>query len=91
MHRQRHGRRETTLAAPLSVQRVSAADKLHTARSIVADLQRTGPAFFSVFTGGREGTLWYYETLSGVFADSGLGFLAEELQRTVAEMKRLAG
>ena len=77
--------------APLPVQRVSAADKLHNARSIVADLQRSGPALFSRFTGGREGTLWYYETLSGVFAQSGIGFLAEELQRTVAEMKRLAG
>ena len=77
-------------AAP-SVRRVSAADKLHNARSIVADLQRSGPGLFSRFTGGREGTLWYYETLSAVFAESGMGFLADELQRTVAEMKRLAG
>jgi (p)ppGpp synthase/HD superfamily hydrolase len=77
--------------APRSVQRVSAADKLHNARSIVADLHRTGPALFSRFTGGREGTLWYYETLSAVFASSGIGFLADELRRTVAEMKRLAG
>jgi GTP pyrophosphokinase len=77
--------------APLSVQRVSAADKLHNARSIVGDLRRSGPVVFSRFTGGREGTLWYYETLSEVFAKSGLGFLAEELHRTVAEMKRLAG
>jgi (p)ppGpp synthase/HD superfamily hydrolase len=77
--------------APLPVRRVSAADKLHNARSIVADLHRLGPALFSRFTGGRDGTLWYYETLSGVFAQAGVGFLAEELQRTVAEMRRLAG
>jgi (p)ppGpp synthase/HD superfamily hydrolase len=77
--------------APLSVQRVSAADKLHNARSIVADLHRIGGALFSRFTGGREGTLWYYETLATVFSESEVGPLAEELRRTVDEMKRLAG
>jgi (p)ppGpp synthase/HD superfamily hydrolase len=77
--------------APLPVQRVSCADKLHNARSIVADLHRVGPQVWSRFTGGRDGSLWYYETLVSVFAGSGLGYLSDELRRTVAEMKRLAG
>ena len=88
-------RKETYIAhlreAPLPVQRVSCADKLHNARSIVADLHRVGPAIWSRFTGGRDGTLWYYETLVTVFAASSVGYLSEELQRTVAEMRRLAG
>ena len=77
--------------APLPVQRVSCADKLHNARSIVADLHCVGGAVWSRFTGGRDGSLWYYETLAGVFASSKVGSLSDELQRTVAEMKRLAG
>lgn len=41
---------------------VSACDKLHNARSIVADL-RAGHDVFSRFRAGREGTLWYYTEL----------------------------
>ena len=46
---------------------VSACDKLHNARAIVSDLRTLGPAVFDRFTGGREGTLWYYRTLAAVF------------------------
>ena len=77
--------------APLPVLRVSCADKLHNARSIMADLRPQGEALWPRFSGGRDGTLWYYETLAELFTASSLGPLAEELQRTVAEMKRQAG
>lgn len=69
---------------------VSCADKLHNARSIVADLRVLGDALWSRFTGGRDGTLWYYESLASAFAKTSVGPLAAELLRTVAEMKRLA-
>jgi (p)ppGpp synthase/HD superfamily hydrolase len=36
--------------------RVSLADKLHNARSIVADLRQHGPALWSRFTGTAEQT-----------------------------------
>jgi GTP pyrophosphokinase len=76
--------------APRSVLRVSAADKLHNARSIVADLRHHDASLWGRFTGGREGTLWYYRSLVGAYMDAGVGPLAEELARVVAEMERLA-
>lgn len=76
--------------APADVHLVSCADKLHNARAIVADLRVLGGELWSRFTGGRDGTLWYYESLAGAFAQTKVGPLAGELQRTVAEMRRLA-
>jgi len=76
-------------AAP-EVLLVSCADKLHNARAIVADLRVLGDALFDRFNGGREGTLWYYETLAAVFARRGPKPLAEEIGRTVESMIALA-
>ena len=45
---------------------VSACDKLHNARAIVADV-RAGNDVFSRFKAGRDGTLWYYSELLKVF------------------------
>ena len=69
---------------------VSAADKLHNARSIVTDLRALGPAMFDRFTAPKEGTLWYYASLSEVFRRLLPGALAEELAETVTTMQRLA-
>lgn len=77
--------------APPEVLLVSCADKLHNARAIVADLRVMGNALFDRFNGGREGTLWYYESLLSVFDRRGPGPLAAELRRTVATMTSLAG
>ena len=38
---------------------VSASDKLHNARAILADLRKEGDAVWSRFKGGKEGTLAY--------------------------------
>jgi (p)ppGpp synthase/HD superfamily hydrolase len=77
--------------ASTSVRLVSAADKLHNARSIVREYRRQGESVWNFFRGGRDGTLWYYrmvvETLQGSIDNA----LVEELQRTVAEMELLAG
>jgi (p)ppGpp synthase/HD superfamily hydrolase len=56
--------------ADSSVLLVSAADKLHNARATLADLQRVGPGVWDRFTGRRDGTLWNYETLLALYADS---------------------
>lgn len=45
---------------------VSACDKLHNARAIALDLA-VGEDVFARFTGGRSGTLWYYQSLVEVF------------------------
>jgi len=77
--------------APAEVLRVSAADKLHNSRSIVADLRALGDQGFAKFTGKKEGTLWYYRTISQIYEARLPGPLAGEVARTVAEMHRLAG
>jgi (p)ppGpp synthase/HD superfamily hydrolase len=76
--------------APVAVRRVSAADKLHNARTIVADLRTVGDSIWSRFTADRDGTLWYYRSLVAVFKETGGGPLADALERVVAEMMRLS-
>jgi hypothetical protein len=74
-----------------SVLLVSAADKLHNARAIVADLRERGPSAFARFNDDREGTLWYYRGLARALRDGGAPLrLVEGLEDTVAEMHRLA-
>jgi GTP pyrophosphokinase len=73
-----------------SVRLVSCADKLHNARSIVADLRVVGRELFGRFTGGTDGTLWYYRELSDAFTQLGPKAPAAELSRTVATMVHLA-
>ena len=72
---------------------VSAADKLHNSRSIVSDLRRFGAATWDRFTGGRDGSLWYYRALVDAFRanPAHLPELVDELDRTVSEMESLAG
>ena len=43
---------------------VTLADKVHNARSILADHERCGEALWQRFTGKRDGTLWYYRSLA---------------------------
>jgi (p)ppGpp synthase/HD superfamily hydrolase len=78
------------LDAPILL--VSAADKLHNSRSIVSDLRRFGPATWDRFTGGRDGSLWYYRALVTAFRANPAHprQLVDELDRTVTEMETLA-
>jgi (p)ppGpp synthase/HD superfamily hydrolase len=69
---------------------VTLADKVHNARTIVADLRAAGPATLDRFTGGREGTLWYYRTLAEHLSVLAPGALADELVRLAAEMRALS-
>jgi (p)ppGpp synthase/HD superfamily hydrolase len=75
---------------PESVRLVSAADKLHNARSILADLRSVGDELWQRFNGGKEGTLWYYRALVEAFETAGSNPVVEELARVVAEMERLS-
>jgi (p)ppGpp synthase/HD superfamily hydrolase len=81
--------------ASASIRLVSAADKLHNARSILRDYRRIGEALWSHFRGGRDGTLWYYRTVAETLktaagSPSAADALVEELDRTVTEIERLA-
>jgi len=73
-----------------SVRLVSAADKLHNARSILADYRQLGEALWDRFLGGRDGTLWYYRAVVDAFRAVEVTTLVEELERTVGELERLA-
>jgi (p)ppGpp synthase/HD superfamily hydrolase len=73
-----------------SVLLVSAADKLHNARTILNDYRLIGEKVWSRFTGGKDGTLWYYravvETLKTVWTSP----LVEELERVVLGLEKLS-
>ena len=75
-----------------SVLLVSASDKLHNARSIVADFRRTGDAVYSRFSVSRGQTLAYYRALVTTFRDNPATNpdLLGELDRVVTEMEALA-
>ena len=77
-----------------SVHLISACDKLHNARAILADYRQVGEALWGRFTGGREGTLWYYRALadkySHVVRDPRALPIIAELHRVIAELEMLA-
>ena len=75
---------------PPSAKLVSSADKLHNARSILADLRTEGEALWSRFTGNKEGTLWYYRALIEAYKATGTTPIVEELDRVVREIEALA-
>lgn len=73
-----------------SVRLVSASDKLHNARSILADYRAVGDDVWKRFTGGRDGSLWYYRALVDAFAAHGRSPLVDELDRVVTELEKLS-
>lgn len=76
--------------APDSVRLVSSADKLHNARTILADLRSLGDDLWNRFTGGKEGTLWYYRALVEAYSERSTNPVVEELDRVVQEIEALA-
>ncbi len=75
---------------------VSAADKLHNARTILADWREEGDRVFERFKGKKQGTLWYYRALTDTFlsipyGSPGLRRMVEELGRVVGKIEQKAG
>lgn len=74
-----------------SVLLISCADKLHNIRCIVADQRQIGDQVWEKFTGGKMGTLWYYQALWEIYkARSAQCGLVEEIGRNVRTMHQLA-
>lgn len=69
---------------------VSQCDKLHNATAILEDARSIGPAIWDRFTGKRDGTIWYYQSLAAIFAERRPGPLAERFARTVSGMETAA-
>jgi (p)ppGpp synthase/HD superfamily hydrolase len=72
------------------VRRVSLADKLHNARSILLTLRNHGESTWDRFNGGKQGTLWYYNTLLEVYRQASDSPFVAELELTLREIERLA-
>ena len=71
-----------------SVRRVMLADKLHNARSILADWHREGDTVWERFKGKKEGTLWYYNSIAETIRDFPDNFLATEILKVVQELNQ---
>lgn len=68
---------------------VSAADKLNNVRSILSDYRVVGESVWSRFSGGREGTLWYYRTLLDEFLRRPVNRVTRDLDLAVKELESL--
>jgi len=70
---------------------VSLADKTHNARAILNDYRKIGDDLWPRFNGGKEGTLWYYRSLTEVFQAQIPCTLATEFTAIVDELFEGAG
>jgi GTP pyrophosphokinase len=86
-------RKEAHLAhmrhASPAVQLVTAADKLHNARSLLEDYRLHGERLWQRFNGGKDGTLWYYRVMVGALSGAPAALVCE-LDRVVSELERLS-
>lgn len=76
-------------ATPTDVLTVSAADKLHNARSILADYRSFGDEVSRWFNAGPADQLWYYDTVSAILQGRIPSPLTNELRRTVDQMREV--
>jgi GTP pyrophosphokinase len=87
------GRKEQYLAhlatADQAVRLVSAADKLHNVRSLLVDYRLHGDQLWERFSGGKDGTLWYYRAVVNALAGGPPSALVDELDRAVRDLERL--
>ena len=72
-----------------SIRLVSAADKLHNARAILADYRQLREELWDRFNEGKDGQLWYYGKLAKTFREIDPSPLVDELARVVSELDQL--
>jgi GTP pyrophosphokinase len=72
--------------------RVALADKVDNARAILADYRVEGEALWRRFrTESRDDQLWFYTSCAQAFRTAKVtGFLIDELERTIAEVEKIA-
>lgn len=71
------------------IRRVTLADKVHNARSILSDWYRIGDAVWERFKTGKSETLWYFKSIAEVDRELGSTPLGEELTRVIAQLESL--
>lgn len=72
--------------ASASVRRVSLADKLHNARSLLIDSRIYGDIVWNHLKIGREKTLWFYQSLLEVYRETGDDWMTDEFARIVSQL-----
>ena len=72
-----------------SVRLVSAADKLHNARAVLADYREHGEKVWDRFSAGKQDQLWYYREMAKTLTRVGPRPLAGELDAVVSELEEL--
>jgi (p)ppGpp synthase/HD superfamily hydrolase len=75
---------------PADVRLISAADKLNNARAMLEDYRVIGPEVWKRFKRGRGDQLWYFDELVKVFRSFGESRIVDELERVVAELRRMS-
>jgi (p)ppGpp synthase/HD superfamily hydrolase len=76
-------------SAPPEVVRVSLADKVHNARSVLFDYRLMGEELWNRFNPDAD-ALWYYRSLVVAFRKKSTSPLVDELDRVVSELERIA-
>jgi (p)ppGpp synthase/HD superfamily hydrolase len=71
--------------------RVSTADKVHNAWSILRDLRSVGDRTWQRFNAKPDDVMWYYQSLVRSFREAGGGPLVDELARIVRGIERETG
>jgi hypothetical protein len=56
---------------------------------MIADFRRVGDRLWERFTGGCDGTLWYYRSMVEVLTPNGPTELVAALDRAVSELETL--
>ena len=77
--------------AAVNTRLVSASDKLHNVRTILADYRQHGENIWARFTGKKEVSLWYYRALSNEYQRRSPNRITRELEIAVAELERAVG
>jgi len=81
---------EQIRSASVSIRRVSLADKLHNARSLLVSLQQEGDIVWSRFNAGKAQMLWFYNTLRDLYSSNAQDPLSQEFTRVMAEIEAIA-
>jgi (p)ppGpp synthase/HD superfamily hydrolase len=78
---------EGSLSSPALL--IKLADNVHNARSMVDQQRRDGASFWGNFSGGRQGTLWYFRSMLRAYDKAGVQSpLRDDLARAVRQLTR---
>lgn len=75
-------------SASPSIILVSNCDKIYNLGTILDDFRVNGEHLWERFMGEKEGTLWYYRTLTAFYMEQGSARPAEKLQRILLSLEQ---